>query len=103
MDAQAAKVYEWRHKMKAKRYTVENLDMAYGGRPPWGRADREVGLTELQAIKRANELNRVYHREQNSWSGHVRIVGDDGWVYDKELGAYGQRATLRRVVHLDDI
>jgi hypothetical protein len=86
-----------------KTFTVENLDDAYVD-PPWDRASRREGLTERQAIKLFNEYNRRYHREPRSWSGHVRVVGSDGWLYSVELPDFwGERAGLYRAYHLNDL
>jgi len=85
-------------------YTIESLSSAYGGRVPWDNAKREEGLTERQAIRRYNDLNRWYHPQGDSgYSGHVRIVGIDEWTYMVEPAMPGARATLQRLYHLDDL
>ena len=85
-------------------YTVESLSSAYGGRVPWDNATREEGLTERQALRRYNDLNRWYHPQgDGSYSGHVRIVGIDEWTYMVEPAMPGARATLQRLYHLDDL
>jgi hypothetical protein len=85
-------------------YTVESLSSPYGGHVPWCDARREEGLTERDSIRRYNELYRWYHPDGNSWAGHVRIVGSDEWTYTVEPPAYpGERSSLKRLHHLDDI
>ena len=92
-------------------YTVETLDWAYANHIPWGNASRAEGLTERKAISLHNQADRIYHPDANSWSGHVRIVGSDDWIYTVSSTAWfspvppvpGERATLQRLYHLDDI
>jgi len=84
-------------------YTVETLNSAYGGRIPWDRAGRKEGLNERKAISLYNRAHEWYHPEDNSWSGHVRIVGSDDWTYTIESPMPGERTTLQRLYHLDDL
>ena len=85
-------------------WTVECLSSAYGGRIPWDRAQvAQESANQHTIIREYNRLNRWYHPQQNAWSGHVRIVGNDGWVYTVEGGYDGERARLVRYVHLDDL
>ena len=90
-------------------YTVEAINRPYGAQDsiPWGDAVRTEGLTEREAIKMYNEVNRA-HRFQlpqggDGYSGHVRIVGSDDWTYTVEPPAPGERATLQAMYHLDDL
>ena len=92
--------------MEAKlTYTVETVDRAFGlGEGiPWGKARRFEGLTESKAVKTYKEFYRWYHPETNAYSGHVRIVGSDDWTYTVEPPSPGERSTLSRMYHLDDI
>jgi hypothetical protein len=92
--------------MEAKlTYTVETVDRAFGLREgiPWGKARRFEGLTESKAVKTYKEFYRRYHPQPNAYSGHVRIVGSDDWTYTVEPPLPGERATLSRMYHLDDI
>ena len=84
-------------------YTVETLDGAYANHIPWWNASRAEGLTERKAIALHNQADRRYHPDENSWSGHVRIVGSDDWTYSVEPPIPGGRSTLQRLYHLDDI
>ena len=84
-------------------YIVETLDGAYANHIPWWNASRAEGLTERKAISLHNQADRIYHQDANSWSGHVRIVGSDGWTHTVEPPIPGGRSTLQRLYHLDDI
>ena len=85
-------------------YTVEILARPYAGRSPWADATQDNGLSERQAITRYTQGLKWFNPEgSSSWSGHVRIVGSDGWVYTVESPRPGERSTLARLYHLDDI
>ncbi len=85
-------------------YRVQSLSSAYGGSVPWDKAGTDyLGKSERNAITKYNRLYKWYHPEQSGWSGHVRIVGDDGWLYQPSFPIPGERSTLERVLHLDDI
>ena len=84
-------------------YTVETLDWAYANHIPWGNASRAEGRNERGAISLYNKAVRWYHPDANSWSGHVRVVGSDDWIYTVEPPIPGGRSTLQRLYHLDDI
>ena len=84
-------------------YTVETLDKPYANHIPWWNANRAEGLTERKAISLYNHKNDWYHPEGGGWSGHVRIVGSDGWTHTVEPPIPGGRSTLQRLYHLDDI
>jgi hypothetical protein len=85
-------------------YTVEILDRPYTGRIPWSDATRTEGLTERTAIFLYQRQSAWLNPEADCWSGHVRIVGSfDGWVYTVVPPMLGERSTLARLYHLDDI
>ena len=84
-------------------YTVETLDRAYASHIPWGNASRAEGLTERTAIFLFKRQSAWLNPDANSWSGHVRIVGSDGWTHTVEPPIPGGRSTLQRLYHLDDI
>ena len=86
-------------------YTIEAINRPYGASEiiPWGDAIRTEGLTEQKAIRLYNKIHRWYHPETNAYSGHVRIVGSDDWTYTVEPPSPGERSTLSRMYHLDDI
>jgi len=86
-------------------YTVEAIGRPYGGqeRIPWDDAKRVEELTEAKAVKLYNEYYRWYHPGNNGYSGHVRIIGSDRWTYSVESPSPGERATLSREYHLDDL
>jgi hypothetical protein len=89
--------------MMAIKFTVEELRSPYSGRVPWDKAHRHEGLSERGAITMLNRLYSWYHHG-TSWSGHVRVVGTDDWVYDVERDwAPGSRSKLARMIHLDDL
>jgi hypothetical protein len=90
----------------ASSYTVEILDRPYaGGRIPWWNALKDNGLSERQAITRYTQGIKWFSPEfgSNSWSGHVRIVGSDGWTYSVEPARPGGRRKLVRLTHLNDL
>jgi hypothetical protein len=89
----------------AVTYTVEAIGRPYGAREriPWGDAGRVEELTETKAIRIYNDYYRWYHPETNAYSGHVRIIGSDRWTYTIEPPSPGERATLSREYHLDDL
>ena len=84
-------------------YTVETLNRPYAGRIPWGEAIRSNTLTERKAISLHNYYARWYHPEGGGYSGHVRIVGSDDWTYSIEDPMPGERASLTRLYHLEDL
>ena len=85
-------------------YTVEIVSRAFGtqDRIPWHRAKRYDGLNASEAIRQYNRASRDF-TYGNSWSGHVRIVGSDDWTYTVAPPMPGERSTLGRLYHLDDI
>ncbi len=65
-------------------YTVQRADQAYAVAVP-ERAWETVHVTDSArgAALRLLKLRRWYvHDQGRGWSGHARIVGDDGLVYD---------------------
>ena len=65
-------------------YHIQTVSRAYADGVPEGEW-RTVHRTtsELGAIRRyVRECRWYYHK--NSWSGHVRIVGDDGMLYETD-------------------
>jgi hypothetical protein len=84
-------------------FAVETLDRPYVNHVPWADAKRETGLTEREAIGLYAEGVDWYQPEAHSWSGHVRIVGSDGWVYFAPYAGQDERPTLQRLIHRDDI
>ena len=100
-------------------YTVEWVDRAFGPRDaiPWGFLHAEedydsgrgiagwkTNLSVSQAVKLYNAKHRWYHPQGgDGYSGHVRILGSDRWTYAVEPPSLGERATLSRQYHLDDI
>jgi hypothetical protein len=96
--------------MEAKiTYTVEMVNRAFGQREeiPWGAdwVNRFEGLTEQKAIKRYKVEHRWCHPDgpYGGYGGHVRIIGSDDWTYTVEPPEPGERATLTRMYHLDDL
>ena len=85
------------------QYTVEHVSRPYSRDIPWEDAHRSEGLTVHQAIKIYNETWVDCHPQPNAWCGHVRIVGDDDWIYAIDGPYPGSRATLVKRFHLDDI
>ena len=84
------------------KYKVEYLDNAFGSEPPWHLAKVAVLTTsKLTAATHYRRLHKKYNH-LNAWSGHVRIVGDDGWRYDWVAPEYGSRATIQKSYHMDD-
>jgi len=84
------------------KFTVETIDSAYAGRVPWDKARRCEGLSERAAITMFNRLSDWYH-DGPGWSGHVRVIGSDDWQYQVMPPCLGERATLARAYHLDDM
>jgi hypothetical protein len=86
-------------------YTVEAINSAFTGRVPWGDSGTVVhdGLTQHQAIKLYKGYYRDYNPQSGGWCGHVRIVGSDNWTYQVQSPEPGERASLSRLYHLDDI
>ena len=84
-------------------YIVETVDGAHINHVPWWDANRAEGLNERKAVARHNQADRRYHPEGGGWSGHVRIVGSDGWTHTVEPPSPGGRSTLQRLYHLDDL
>jgi hypothetical protein len=90
----------------AVTYTVEAIGRPYGAREriPWADAGRVEELTEAKAIKIFHDYYRWYHPQGgDGYSGHVRILGSDRWTYTVEPPSPGERATLSREYHLDDL
>jgi hypothetical protein len=85
-------------------YTVQVISRPFGPSEiiPWDKGSNWDGLSASKAIRVYNEKWRRYNHG-SGWSGHVRIVGSDDWIYGIDGPMPGERASLARLYHLDDI
>ena len=70
------------------KYYVQAVSGAYGitGPPESEWETSLVTESARAACIRYRELWRFYHPGQNCWSGHVRILGTDGLLYEYNGG-----------------